>query len=223
MKYLNQYAFLDRVEPSQMDRLWARGWRHFGTYFFRYSVTVHDEKIYTVTPLRIRLADFRLSRSQKRILTRNSDARVEIRETSIDSTRIELFERHRVRFRDNVPDSLYGFLSDRPATVPCRNFEIAVYVDDRLIAANYLDLGMTASSAVYSIFDPGESTRSPGIYLILRGIQHSIDLGLRYYYLGYAYREPYVYDYKKRFSALEVLDWSAGWRDYDGTEESPPS
>ncbi|QQS47529.1 MAG: GNAT family N-acetyltransferase [Acidobacteriota bacterium] len=211
MKYLNQYAFLDHVEPEQMDRLWARGWRHFGTYFFRYSVTIHDERLYTVIPLRIRLADFRPSRSQKRTISKNRDARVEIRESCIDRTRMDLFSRHRSRFRDNVPDTIFGFLSEEPAKVPCRNLEIAVYLDDRLIAANYLDLGLTASSAVYSIFDPDESSRSPGIFLILEGIRHSIDLGLRYYYLGYAYREPYLYDYKKKFSALEAYDWSSGW------------
>ncbi len=211
MKYLNQYAFLDHVEPEQMDRLLAQGWRHFGNYFFRYSVTIHDERIYTVIPLRIRLADFRLSRSQKRVVSKNRDARVEIRESGIDRTRIDLFNRHRSRFSDNVPDSIFGFLSEEPATVPCRNVEIGVYLDDRLIAANYLDLGLTASSAVYSIFDPDESSRSPGIFLILEGIRHSIDLGLRYYYLGYAYREPYLYDYKKRFFALEAYDWDVGW------------
>ena len=31
---------------------------------------------------------------------------------------------------------------------------------------------------------------------------------------GYAYREPFTYDYKKNFSGLEYLDWSAGWKNY---------
>lgn len=215
MKYLNQYAFIDHAEPDQMDSLWAQGWRHFGTYFFRYSVTMHDEMIYRVIPLRIRLADFILSRSQKRVLAKNRDAQVVFHETEIDQTRLDLFDRHRERFSDNVPDSIFGFLSDDPAKLPCLNIEIGVYLDDRLIAANYLDIGQTASSAVYSMFDPAESPRSPGIFLILQGIFQSIEMGLHYYYLGYAYREPYLYDYKKNFSALEYYDWGAGWEEVE--------
>ncbi len=36
----------------------------------------------------------------------------------------------------------------------------------------------------------------------------------RSYYPGYAYREPFTYDYKKNFSGLEYLDWNAGWQPY---------
>jgi arginine-tRNA-protein transferase len=224
MIYLNQYVHRSTVTPPQLDHLLASGWRHFGTEFFRYSLVVEGGEIKQVVPLRIRLADFQLSASQRRILARNRDTRLEIRPTAIDRTRIDLFDRHKQRYANNIPDSLDNFLSPEPATVPCRNEELGVYLDqanglgERLIAASFLDLGQQAASAVYAMFEPDQSSRSLGIYLILRGIDYAKERGLKYYYPGYAYREPSFYDYKKRFSALEAYDWQGSWRPYTQEE-----
>lgn len=214
MMYLNQAFEARAATPEQMDELWAAGWRHFGTYFFRYSLAEYRERICTVTPLRIPLAQFTISRSQQRILAKNRDVQVIIRDTTIDQSKNDLFLRHRERFDHNVPDSLYTFLSHRPANVPCRNQELCVYDGERLLAASFLDIGAKATSAVYAMFEPEEHKRSLGIFTMLKAIEYSEQLGCTYYYPGYAYREPSVYDYKKRFTALEYLDWDAGWRPY---------
>jgi len=34
---MNEYRTIRRASPAMMDKLWAEGWRHFGTHFFRYS------------------------------------------------------------------------------------------------------------------------------------------------------------------------------------------
>lgn len=209
---LNQYFFSEHATPEQMDELWAQGWRHFGTYFFRYSVARHWGGRRNVMPLRVDLPRFIPSGSQKRALARNRDLQVVIRDTFIDEDKEALFYRHRERFKENIPDSLYNFLADEPARVPCRNQEISVYDGDRLIAASFLDIGRAATSAVYAMFAPEESKRSLGIFTMLEAIRHSQALGCRYYYPGYAYHEPSHYDYKKNFAGLEYLDWAHGWR-----------
>jgi arginine-tRNA-protein transferase len=116
-----------KVAPEQMDRLWAQGWRHFGAYFFRYSLGLHWGDIQAVIPLRIDLTKFIPSRSQKRALARNIDLKVVIRETEIDQVKESLFYRHRQRFKENIPDSIYDFLSHEPATTPCPSREICAY------------------------------------------------------------------------------------------------
>ncbi len=214
MIFLNQNFHRRRVAPEQMDALWEQGWRHFGIEFFRYSVAFHSGALNSVMPLRLDLQRFVPSRSQKRVLAVNRDVRVEIRETRIDSIREDLFFRHRERFKDNVPDSLWNFLSERPAVMPCRNQEIDGYLDDKLIAASFLDLGGAATSAVYAMFDPLEAKRSLGIFTMLQAIRYSQQIGCRYYYPGYACHGPSVYDYKKNFSGLEYLDWESGWKPY---------
>lgn len=209
---LDQYFFCEHAAPEQMDELWAQGWRHFGIYFFRYSVARQWGSKNIVMPLRIDLAQFTPSRSQKRALAKNRDLQIVIRDTFIDEVKIDLFYRHRQRFAANVPNSLYTFLSDEPARVPCPNHEISVYDGDRLVATSFLDVGRAATSAVYAMFEPDESKRSLGIFTMLEAIRYSRALGCRYYYPGYAYRESSIYDYKKNFAALEYLDWGRGWQ-----------
>jgi arginine-tRNA-protein transferase len=207
LSHLNEYFFADEVPPEQMDFLWDYGWRHFGVYFFRYATVAKDDGLYHVTPLRIRLRDFSLSASQKRVLKKNADLRLEIRDATLDSTKQALFDRHKMRFVENVPDSLYDFLSPQPATIPCTTQELCLFQEDKLLAASFLDLGAQAASSVYSIYEPSEAKRSLGICLILLSISYSIQLEKQYYYPGYAYQEPSHYDYKKRFSGLEQFDW----------------
>ena len=214
MIFLNDAFQTRRVRAAELDLLWAEGWRHFGTYFFRYSLAEHRGRICHVIPLRIELSRFTPSRSQKRALAKNRDLQVVIRDTVIDAAKESLFERHRERFKENVPDSLYTFLSRQPASVPCRNQELCVYAGERLLAASFLDIGAAATSAVYATFEPEEHKRSLGIFTMLRAIEYSRELGCRYYYPGYAYREPSVYDYKKNFAGLEYLDWEVGWKPY---------
>ena len=211
---LNEYFVAMQVDPSRMDMLWHQGWRHFGIHFFRYATMKHDAVLCHVIPLRIDLSKFTLSQSQSRVLRKNRDLRVVIRPASINDSKQALFNRHRERFKDNAPDSLFDFMSSNPASVPCRNEEICVYRDETLLAMSFLDIGESATSAVYAAFEPVEHKRSLGILTMLHAIQYSRSLGARYYYPGYAYRETSMYDYKKKFRGLEFLEWNSGWRPY---------
>jgi arginine-tRNA-protein transferase len=206
-----EYFFCWSAEARRMDELWADGWRHFGPIFFRYRRWQHGGRDYTVTPLRIDLERFTPSRSQRRVVARNRDLRTEVRATKLDRETWSMFYSHRLRFREQVPDSLDDFLSHEPATIPCRNETVRVYSGARLVAAHFLDLGAEATSAVYAMFDPVESRRSLGIYTMLLAIEHTRRAGGRYYYPGYATRESSPYDYKKNFAGLEQFDWRGRW------------
>lgn len=208
---LNEAGELREASPELMDRCWSEGWRHFGSYFFRYSRMSEFRGFKTVTPLRMRLENFVLSTSQTRVVKRNSNLELRIQAASIDRQKLELFALHTKRFSDNIPDSLYSFLGFQPAIVPCETKELLLFKDKQLIAATFLDIGTTSTSSIYSIYDPSESKHSLGVYLILCSIQHSIELGKTFYYPGYATLEPSVYDYKKRFAALEFFDWNGNW------------
>ena len=69
---INEYCVAQHVPAADMDRLWALGWRHFGSYFFRYSAMPHDGTLYHVIPLRIELSKFDLSQSQTRVRARSA-------------------------------------------------------------------------------------------------------------------------------------------------------
>ena len=208
---INEEFFADSVTPKQIDLLLADGWRHFGRHFFRYNLGVYEGQIRRVLPLRVRLAEFKFSKSQRRVLRRNEDLDIDIRPITLTPETTDLFDRHKRRFRSGVPASIYDFLSNEPATLPCKAFELNVRRDGVLLAASFFDVGECSVSSIYGIFEPGETARSLGILTMLREIEFARDQGKELYYHGYAYEGESFYDYKKRFSALEEFDWEGNW------------
>lgn len=214
-RFINEEFVASRVGGTELDVLLSEGWRHFGERFFRYNLAVHDGELRLVTPLRIRIADFRLSKSQRRTLARNADLITTVRPSSVTPAVDELFDRHRRRFDRNVPESIFEFLSREPAEVPCQGMQVSVSEGERLVAVSFFDVGHKAISGIYAVFDPEESERRLGIHTMLCEIEHARRTGCDYYYHGYAYRGESFYDYKKRFSGLEMFDWESGlWREY---------
>lgn len=202
----------EQVSSEDMDYLWSVGFRHFGTYFFRYSSAPLDDKIGSIIPLRIDLDNFSLTKSQKKVKKKNKDLKVIIRDTIIDEEKEDLFFIHSDRFVQNKPSSIYDFLSFEPDIVPCANKEICLYDGDILVAASFLDIGLNSTSSVYAIFHPDYGKRSPGIYTLILEIEYSIQNKKKYLYPGYAFREESFYDYKKQFSNLEYYNWNDEWK-----------
>ena len=204
---------LPSADAATMDALWADGWRHFGARFFRYSLSLSEaQTVQRILPLRIDLADFRPSKTQRRLLRQNADLNVHIAPATVDERREAMFQRHKTRFTSNIPETLRTFMPETdPAGTPCECREIQIWKDDHLIAVSYLDLGRDAASSVYAIFEPDAAQRSPGIFTLLHEIEFARATGLRFLYLGYATVEPSPYDYKKRFHGVQWFDWRGSW------------
>lgn len=213
--FINEEFYIEEISPQQLDALLAKGWRHFGEHFVRYNIGFHENELRLVLPLRIRLADFTLSKSQRRVLKRNQDLQIVIRPIEITKEKEILFEAHKQRFNHSIPDSLYDFLSHSPAAVPCEALEVCVYEREKLLAASFFDVGAESISAVYAMFDPLETSRSLGIFTMLMVIDYAIKNSKTFYYPGYAYEGNSFYDYKKRFSALEFFDWNGVWKIFE--------
>jgi len=217
--FINEEFYTTQVSPQQLDTLLADGWRHFGENFFRYNIGFHEDELRRVLPLRIRLADFRQSKSQRRILKKNQDLQIVVRPIEITPEKEILFETHKRRFKHSIPNSMYDFLSLTPAAVPCEALEVSVYQQGKLLAASFFDVGEAAVSAVYAMFDTRESSRSLGIFTMLLVIDYASKNGKTFYYPGYAYKGNSFYDYKKRFSALETFDWNGGWKNFESDQK----
>lgn len=212
--YINEEFRASKVSAQKLDELLAGGWRHFGAQFFRYNLGVHDNEIRLVLPLRIRLDNFTPSKSQQRVLKRNADLQTVFRPIEVTEEKKILFDRHKRRFKTNVPDSLFDFLSDEPSTVPCDGMELCAYETGELLAASFFDVGNRSISGVYAMFAPEEKARSLGIFTMLSIINYVRENQKTFYYPGYAYEGNSFYDYKKRFSGLECYDWRGNWKKF---------
>jgi leucyl-tRNA---protein transferase len=207
------YMTANKVDPWDMDMLWAEGWRHFGTFFFRDTKAWHNHQITQVLPLRINLQKFELSKSQRKLLRKNEAIQVVFREAFVDEQKEAMFFKHSARFTENIPDSIYDFMSESPAKVPCPMIECCLFDKDKLFAVSFLDVGLISTSSVYAMFDPDFADKSPGIHTLLEEIKFSQQYHKHFLYTGYAYEEASCYDYKKKFSGTEYYDWEGNWWD----------
>jgi len=211
LEIINEEFYTDRVTPEAMDLLLADAWRHFGTHFTRYNFGVYDDEIRRVLPLRVAVQDFKLSKSQRRIIRKNSHLETTVRPIELTQETHDLVARHKQRFKFAVPRSIFTFLSNDPANTPGTAYEIRVTENGKLLAASFFDIGITAVSSIYGIFDPEVTSRSLGIFTMLKEIEFASEHGMEHYYPGYAYEGESFYDYKKRFAALETFDWNGNW------------
>lgn len=211
---INERFNCDFAPAEAMDALWAAGWRHFGHEFFRYNFGIHAGRVMRVLPLRIDLKRFTFSKSQRRNLRRNSGLELTIGPLGVTDESISLFERHRIRFSEGRPEMLDDFVPASNAESPSETLQLSVREGGRLVAESYFDLGERSASSVFAMFDPAITAAGLGIFTLLKEIEHSLDLGLEHFYLGYAYDGESFYDYKKRFRATEYFDWKGNWREF---------
>lgn len=201
------------IAPETLDARLVMGWRHFGSRFFRSNFAIHEDRLCGIIPLRLRIPEFQPTKSQRRILRRNADLNVQIVPAVLTDESHALFERHKTRFKDNIPESLLDFVDPFPSTIPCDTRSVEVRdTAGQLIAVSYFDLGATTASGVYAMFSPDQNDRSLGVLTLLLEIAFAASLGKSLYYLGYSYTVPSSYDYKYRFQPLEGYDWNIGWK-----------
>ena len=74
-----------------------------------------------------------------------------------------------------------------------------------LLATGLTDVLSDGLSMVYSFYDPQESARSLGTYMILDHIERTRKRGLPYLYLGYYIRESEKMSYKVKYQPMEGL------------------
>jgi arginine-tRNA-protein transferase len=95
-------------------------------------------------------------------------------------------------------------------TVGARNVRGSRSTGGDLVAVALTDVLGDGLSMVYSFFEPDESARSLGTFMVLDHIARAQAMGLAYVYLGYWVRGSGKMDYKSRFLPQERLT-PDGW------------
>ena len=114
----------NRITQKEWDKMLAEGWRHNGRLIFRTSHD-YDEKnqLNYVLPLRYRLKNFTLTKSQRKIFNKNQDLTHIFRPLLIDDEKQEMFYKHIERFKFNKPNSIFNFVSEVP-NIPFKTWEL---------------------------------------------------------------------------------------------------
>ncbi|HOP63319.1 MAG TPA: hypothetical protein PK358_09975 [Spirochaetota bacterium] len=207
-KWRFSYFFATEVDGEELNYILSRGWRKFGMYYFKPVCRGCRECV----PIRLNCDKLQAAKSQKRVLRKCEDIRVEFRDLEY---RDEIYELYRVHSLDrfgkesNVEDFQSSFY-----TPSCPAIQSEYYIGDRLAGVGFLDVSTEALSSVYFIYHTDFLKYSLGTFSILRESAFAVSMGFRYYYLGYYIRENRSMAYKNSFHMNEKMDWLTGrWLD----------
>jgi leucyl-tRNA---protein transferase len=162
---------------------------------------------------RIRVADFKISRSQSRILKRNADLRRNVTSPWATEDQFALFRRY---LDDRHADGgmadmdIFEFaamIEETPIKSRVIEYTRAPDPDERgrpLVSVCLTDVFDDGLSMVYSFYDPAFTADSPGTHIILDHIAIAREAGLPYVYLGYWVPGSRKMGYKAGFSGLEI-------------------
>jgi arginyl-tRNA--protein-N-Asp/Glu arginylyltransferase len=216
--YLEQQAQSLFVQPDFIltRRIYAQlleqGFRRSGSYVYRPKCPSCSACI----PVRLPVDEFKPNRSQKRVLAKNADTRVQLKAPVFNRRHYELYRSYqKLRhsggdMEDMNPGRYLQFLrSDW-----CKTIFAEFVINGELAAVAAIDRLANALSAVYTFFDPRFSAFSPGVYAVLWQIGYARELGLRWVYLGYWIEECRKMTYKTQYRPLQALI-GGQWRQFE--------
>ncbi|TWU65837.1 arginyltransferase [Crateriforma conspicua] len=201
------------IDPGFTDWTLDRGYRRSGDFVYRTRCGECQE----CQPTRIRVDDFRWTRSFRRVFKRGQRDLIQHWDRPVvTEDRVNLFNRHRtVRGLDHTDEAVdshayHAFLISSFGQVD----EWSVWDGDRLIGISIVDVGQDCLSAVYTMFDPDYSRYSLGTYAILQQIVRAQREKLSFVYLGMYVKDNPHLNYKARFGPQERLRDEA-WSTFD--------
>ncbi|WP_157755591.1 arginyltransferase [Neomegalonema perideroedes] len=165
--------------------------------------------------VRVPVARFTPTRTQRKILNRNSGFLRESRPPRATEEQYELFRRYlQARHHDGAMADMddYEFAAMiEDTTVRSRMVEYRDPEDGSLLAACLTDGLADGLSMVYSFYDPDRPEASLGAYAVLDHIRLAGEEGLPHVYLGYWIEGSRKMSYKTAYQPLELLT-PFGWR-----------
>ncbi len=174
---------------------------------------------------RVRVADFKPTKSQRRVMRRNDDLK---RQATSPWATEEQFDLFRAYLDDRHADGgmadmdIYEFAAMVEET-PIRSRVIEYTAPDEsgaqeLAAVCLTDILDDGLSMVYSFFEPALNRNSLGTYIILDHIRIAQEAGLPYVYLGYWVPGSQKMGYKANFTGLEIFK-DGGWQEIGVPED----
>ena len=194
--------------PECHDDLASAGFRRVENWVYR-PICSHCQ---ACQPLRIpsgNTIDGHLipSRSDKRILKKNSHITRHIQPNQATHEHYALFQRYLLSRHGNgqMADMDLDSYTTMVESSPIDTVLVEYREEEDLFGVILVDLQKDGVSLVYSFFDPEKSAVSPGRFMILDCAAIAHQLSLPYVYLGYYIRDCNKMNYKAQFKQAEVF------------------
>ena len=192
-----------RLTPTELDTQLEQGDQRVGRTIFRTECPT----CIACEPVRLDVAAFVPTRSQRRVIARNADLTVEVGPPGLSRRRVKLWNEHR---------KARALLTDHSRTHPqgyqewlvescAPTVDVRFLKGARLIGVSLLDIGVNAANSAYHYFEPAAARRSLGVFSVLREVQLCTTLGIRWYYLGLWAADADALSYKSGYYPHERL------------------
>ena len=199
------------LAPGVYHALLDLNFRRLGSVFYRPQCDACAE----CRMIRVRVAEFRPSRAQRRCLEKNADVAVRIGPSEPTEEKHQLYRRYLERRHDGRMDGSYAEFVAFLHTSEVATIEIEYRLAGRLAGVGVADVEPRAMSAVYCYFNPDLGRRSIGVFNILTLIEASRRRGLPHLYLGFYVRGCGAMSYKARYRPCEILGADGRWTRFD--------
>lgn len=205
-----------QLSPAEYEQKMNEGWRKFGPVLFRPICRTCSE----CRPLRIPVAQFTPSRSQRRALAKNAALEVRYGRPTVDAERLALYNRYHQHQEAqkgwpegerDTDDYTFSFLHN-----PVPAVEISVWEGESLRAIVLTDVTPTTVSGVYHYYDPTAESQSLGTFAMLQTLELARRLEKPWAYFGYWVAACPSLAYKANFKPCEVRGDDGRWRENIG-------
>ena len=192
----------DEMTTEMYSTLIDHGFRRSAQFVYR----PHCPSCDSCKPARIPVAEFKISRNQKRVRNKNKDIVVKTHPAEFNPIHFQLYRkyistRHADGEMNSTSEERYiSFLTSDW----CDTVFYEFYLEENLVAIAVTDILSNGLSALYTFFDPDYSELSLGTYAILWQIKESLRLKKKWLYLGYWIKESEKMRYKQNFSPLQI-------------------
>lgn len=194
--------FYDEFLEEAYSNLLPLGYRRINNLFYRNVCESCKECI----TLRVVVNEFKPSKSQRRLLKKNSQFEIVLSHSYVTFEKLLLYQNYITEVHNShrnlneVAGELERIHTGYPAII-----EMDYYLDGKLKCVGVLDECKDALSSVYFYYDPLIRKRQPGIFSILKEIELAKNLEKKFLYLGYYISGLPKMSYKAGFKPAEIL------------------
>lgn len=201
-----EYRLVIELTAVEYANLLARGYRRFGHQLFRPSCASCQDCV----SLRILVGQFRPTRGQRRVLSKNR--RISVRPEPLYATprHIELFNLYQAFMSEhrrwkNDAITMESYIESFVVGGDGFGSQWLFHDGETLVGVALMDETPDAISLVYFFHHPAWRPAGPGVFSVLTQLAHAKRRNLNYAYPGYWIADNSSMNYKSRYRPYEKL------------------
>lgn len=201
-----RYRYIKKCAVDDYQNMLEHGWRRFGLMHF-----VPECKNCTkCISMRIDVANYKFSKSEKRVIAKNKDTKIYIQSPSLTVDHLKLYDDYHkhMNIKKNwtyTPIEPNEYMRSYVEGKEKYAKEFLYMRDDKLIGVALVDVLPKSISSIYCYYDHKYSDLSIGKYSILAQIKIAKELNIPYIYLGYWIKNHFSMGYKESYTPYEIL------------------